>query len=328
MAEPQRILVTGASGFVGRHLMQALRTARPSATLIACATGDVAEADLVLPLDLLDLDSIAGCIADAQPDAIVHLAAQSVVPASFKDPDSTWRANVDGSRALAAGVMRLAPNALFLFASSAEAYGMTFHRGVPLDEDAPFAPGNPYAASKAAADIALGEMGLRGLRVLRLRLFNHTGAGQSDAFVVSAFAHQVARIEAGLQEPVLRVGALERWRDFLDVRDVCAAYVAALAHGAGIAPGTAINIASAKPKKIGDILGSMISRSNRRIEIRTDEARMRPTDIITTAGDSSRAGSLLAWTPVIPWDETVGWVLDDWRARVQAEASAEASVAS
>jgi GDP-4-dehydro-6-deoxy-D-mannose reductase len=262
-------------------------------------------------------------LIDTQPDALVHLAAQSFVPSSFTDPDLTWRINVDGTRTLAAAVMRLTPEALVLFASSAEAYGLTFQRGVPLDEDAAFAPANPYAASKAAGDIALGEMGLRGLKVLRLRLFNHTGAGQSDTFVVSAFAHQIARIEAGLQEPVVRVGALERWRDFLDVRDVCTAYTAALRHGSGIAPATAINVASSSPKKIGDILQAMVDRSAAAIEIKEDAARLRPTDVISTAGNSGRARRLLGWSPMISWDDTITWVLDDWRARVKAELSAK-----
>jgi GDP-4-dehydro-6-deoxy-D-mannose reductase len=252
---------------------------------------------------------------------VLHLAADSIVSTSFANPERTWRTNVDGTLALASAVMRLAPEALFLFASSAEAYGLSFQSGAPLDENAPFAPANPYAASKAAADIALGEMALRGLRVLRLRPFNHTGPGQSDAFVISSFARQIARIEAGLQEPVIRVGALERWRDFLDVRDVCAAYVAALARGMEIAPGTAINIASGVPRKIGDILALMIERAGLAIEVRADAARMRPTDVITTAGNADRAARLLGWSPTIRWDETVAGVLDDWRERTRRQAA-------
>jgi GDP-4-dehydro-6-deoxy-D-mannose reductase len=315
---PRRILVTGASGFVGGHLMPALRRAFPESLLVACSTeGSIPDADVVVPLDLLQRSSIEDCVAAAEPDALVHLAADSIVSSSFTDPERTWRTNVDGTLALAAAVMRSASGAVFLFASSAEAYGLSFQSGAALDEAAPFAPANPYAASKAAADIALGEMGLRGLRVLRLRPFNHTGPGQSDAFVVAAFARQIARIEAGLQEPVIRVGALERWRDFLDVRDVCAAYVAALARGADIAPGTAINIASGVPRKIGDILGGMIERSGLGIEIHAEAARMRPTDVITAAGNAGRAAELLGWRPAVAWEDTVDSVRDYWRAKVR-----------
>ena len=249
MTNPDRILVTGADGFVGRHLLRILRMAFPSAFLIGCAREPkIEEADLTLPLELLDSSSIAECLAKARADAVIHLAAATVVPESFADPMATWRINVDGTLALARMLIETAPETLLLYVSSAETYGLTFQRGEPLDEDAPFAPANPYAASKAAADLALGEMALRGLRVIRMRTANHTGAGQSDALVVPAFARQIARIEAGRQEPVIKVGALDRWRDFLDVRDVCAAYAAALAHD--VAPGTAFNIASGMPRRI------------------------------------------------------------------------------
>ena len=126
-------------------------------------------------------------------------------------------------------VAEASPAARFVHVSSAEIYGLSFQAGVPLTEEALPRPANPYAASKAAADIAIGEMALRGLKAVRMRPFNQTGPGQSDGFVVGAFAHQVARIAAGKQEPVIRTGALDRWRDFLDVRDVCEGYALALA---------------------------------------------------------------------------------------------------
>jgi GDP-4-dehydro-6-deoxy-D-mannose reductase len=316
MSSPSRILVTGADGFVGRYLLRALRGAFPSATLIACARElEMAEADQTLPLDLLSADSIADCLNAARPDAVVHLAAATVVPESFADPTMTWRVNVDGTLGLARMLVRTAPAALLLYISSAETYGLTFQRDVPLDEDAPFAPANPYAASKAAADLALGEMALRGLRVLRMRTANHTGPGQSDALVVPAFARQLARIEAGRQEPVLHVGALDRWRDFLDVRDVCAAYAAALSRGGDIAAGTAFNIASGTPRRIGDVLNALIARSAIAVDIKSDTARLRPTDVRSAVGNPARARAMLGWTPVVPWDETLDSVLADWRAR-------------
>lgn len=322
MSAPARILVTGADGFVGRHLLPALKAAFPSASLIACTQAPhLTGADATLPLDLLSTESIAGCLAHANADAIVHLAAATVVPESFADPGLTWRINVDGTLTLARLLMTRAPQTRLVFVSSAETYGLTFQRGVPLDEDAPFAPANPYAVSKAAADLALGEMALRGLKVVRMRTANHTGPGQSDALVVPAFARQIARIEAGKQEPVIQVGALDRWRDFLDVRDVCAAYAAALSHDVtahDLPPGTVFNIASGTPRRIGDVLDALVARSTVPVEIRTDAARLRPTDVVSAVADPARAKAALSWAPRIPWDETLNSVLADWRARTTA----------
>ncbi len=317
MSDPGRILVTGASGFVGRHLLPALRDAFPGARLIAASEGGmVGGADETLPLDLLDEAAIERCVDAARPDHVLHLAARSSVPESFADPRTTWRVNVDGTLILARAIQRVTPDARLVFVSSAEVYGLTYRRGVALDEDAALAPANPYAAAKAAADIALGEMALRGLKILRLRPVNHTGPGQSAAFVVPAFARQVARIEAGFQEPVVKVGALDRWRDFLDVRDVCAAYVATVSPGFDPPPGAVINIASGRPRRIGDILDALIARSRIAVGIESEPARMRPIDIPTAACDAGRAAEWLGWRPRIEWDETLDRVLDDWRARI------------
>jgi GDP-4-dehydro-6-deoxy-D-mannose reductase len=318
MNNPSRILVTGADGFVGGYLLRTLKLAFPSSFLIACATAPaVSGADLTLPLDLMDPESIAGCLRAAKADAVVHLAAAAIVSESFNDPGRTWRVNVDGTLCLAQMLMRTAPETLLVYISSAETYGLTFQRGVALDEDAAFAPANPYAASKAAADLALGEMALRGLRVIRMRPANHTGPGQSDALVVPAFAHQLARIEAGQQERVLRVGALDRYRDFLDVRDVCEAYAAALRHGRDLPAGAAFNIASGTPRRIGDVLDALIARTGLEIEVQTDAARLRPTDVIKAISSPARAKTMLGWAPLIPWDETLDSVLADWRKRVR-----------
>jgi GDP-4-dehydro-6-deoxy-D-mannose reductase len=317
MADPERILLTGASGFVGHHLIPALRIAFPKSRLIAASeSGEVAIADETLPLDLLDRNSIECCVSSARPDRIIHLAARASVSGAFVDPWQTWQINVDGTLRLAHTVGRVAPNALFIFISSAEIYGLTFQHGATLDEDATLAPANPYAASKAAADIALGEMALRGLKLLRLRPVNHTGPGQSDMFVAPAFARQIARIEAGLQEPVLRVGALDRWRDFLDVHDVCAAYVAALSGGLITPQGEAINIASGQPRRIGDILNAMIAYAGITVTIESEPRRMRSTDVLTASCNASRAAKLLGWEPRVPWETTLQSVLDDWRERI------------
>ncbi|WP_421988766.1 GDP-mannose 4,6-dehydratase [Roseococcus sp.] len=313
----KRILVTGASGFVGGHLRLALRAAFPEARLIATSHGEAVPGwDEVVSLDLLDPSSCAPAVERAAPDGIVHLAALAAVGESFKDPLRTWRANLFGTLALAEAVRERAGGALFVHASSAEVYGLSFQDGQPLAEDAPLRPTNPYAASKAAADIAIGEMSLRGLRGVRMRPFNHTGAGQADAFVVAAFARQAALIAAGRQEPVLRVGALERWRDFLDVADVCAGYVAALQAGDRLEPGAVFNLATGHPKRVGDILTDLLRLAGVAPRVEADEGRMRPTDVLRTQGDASAAARVLGWAPQVPWERTLATTLNDWKERI------------
>ena len=314
MKPDARILVTGAAGFVGGHARVALRAAFPAARLIAAihrrpATGwdESVAFDLANPRPVLER---------VAPDALLHLGAQSNVAASFRDVAATWEVNLTGSLSLGAAIMDVAPECRLIFASTGEIYGLSFQRGVALDEDAPLAPGNPYAAAKAAADIALGEMALRGLRVVRMRPLNHVGPGQSEGFAVAAFARQVARIEAGLQEPVLRVGALDRWRDFLDVRDVAAAYARALERWDALPNGVALNLASGTPRRIGDVLATLIARSGRDIRIEEAADALRPNDIVQSLGDAGRARQLLGWQPEIAWEATLDSVLADWRARV------------
>jgi GDP-4-dehydro-6-deoxy-D-mannose reductase len=246
---------------------------------------------------------------------VLHLAAQADVALGFRDPIGTWRTNVLGTVALGEAVLRVAPKASFIFASSGEVYGLGFRTGQPLGEDTPFTPANPYAASKAAADLAIGEMALRGLGATRIRAFTHTGPGQSPAFAIAAFARQVARIEAGLQEPVVCTGALDRWRDFLDVRDVCAAYVAVLRSGP--TPG-AFNVCSGTARRVGDVLEDLLALAGVSARVEQVPTLLRPTDVFRVEGDPSCAHRALGWAPVIPWEETLRSVLRDWRERVAA----------
>ena len=308
---PRRILVTGAGGFVGQHLMRALAAAFPT-TVLASAK-----------FDITDAAAVDAAIAEAPPDALVHLAAIAAIPAARADPDLAWRVNLGGTLNLARALLAHAPAATMVFASSADIYGASFRAGQPLAEDALPAPLNTYAATKAAADLALGAMAAEGLHVIRVRAFNHTGAGQAPAFVIPAFAEQVARIAAGLQPPVLRVGDLSAFRDFLDVRDVCAAYAACILHADALPPGTVLNLASGQPRRVGDVLQSLLDAAGVTAEVQTDSARLRPTDIPLAAGDAGLARRLLGWAPAVPWTQTVHDVLADWRARVQAGAASK-----
>ena len=306
----RRILVTGAGGFVGGHLTPALHAAFPASEVVGSG------------FDLADTASIDAEFAAVRPDACVHLAAISAVGDARADPAAAWRVNLHGTLAVARAILAHAPSCVLLFASTAEVYGRSFIGGRALDETAALAPTNLYGATKAAADLALGAMVGDGLRVLRVRPFNHTGPGQTPAFVAPAFARQVARIAAGLQPPVLQVGALDPLRDFLDVRDVCAAYVACLARADSLPSGAILNIASGVPRRVGDVLAELLALAGVEAQVATDQARLRPSEIPLALGDAGGAERLLGWSPQIAWSTTLADVLADWTARVRDEGSA------
>ncbi len=310
---PRRILVTGASGFVAVHLVPRLISAFPGAVLTLCGGGPG-----MVALDVTDAAAVDALVAAVQPEGCVHLAAVSAIPAARREPDLAWRVNLHGTLALARAVLRHAPACCFLYVSSADIYGRSFRAGAALDERAVPAPMNTYGATKAAADLAVGAMAAEGLRAVRLRPFNHTGPGQSEAFVVPAFARQVARVAAGLQPPLLQVGALDPFRDFLDVRDVCDAYVACLARRDGLEPGAILNIASGMPRRIGGVLDDLLRLAGVQAQPETGAGLLRPAEIPTASGDAALARRLLDWAPRIAWEDTLRDVLADWGTRVRA----------
>lgn len=314
-----RVLVTGASGFVGGHVLPALRAAFPAARLIAGVHRRAVQGwDDSITLPFGDEAGLRVALATARPDAVLHLAAQANVAASFEDPAATRAANTDGTLKLARAMLAVVPECRLVFASTGEVYGLSFRDG-PAREDTPFQPTNPYAEAKAAADTALGVMAGEGLRVLRMRPLNHVGPGQSRGYVLTDFARQVALFEAGRPEhPTLQVGALDRWRDFLDVRDVCAGYARALARFDALENGLAFNLASGIPRRVGDMLEALLALAGIRPRIEEAATALRPHDVIRTEGDAGRAAELLGWAPRIAWNDTLVAVLDDWRMRVAA----------
>lgn len=306
---PRRILVTGAAGFVGGHLLPVLEAAFPGAVIARSR------------FDLRDHEAMEQEIRADPPDACIHLGAISAIPAAQNKPDAAWQINLHGTISLARTLLTEAPQCTMLFSSTADAYGRSFQAGHPVTEETALAPANTYGATKAAADLALGAMVGEGLRVIRVRPFNHTGPGQSPAFVVAAFARQVALIAAGRQAPVMKVGALDPLRDFLDVRDVCAAYVLCLERADDLPPGIILNIASGIPRRIGSILDDLQAIAGTSATVEIDRARLRPSDTPTASGDSSVARSLLGWMPRMTWEQTLTDVFNDWRGRIASEPS-------
>jgi GDP-4-dehydro-6-deoxy-D-mannose reductase len=303
MTNPGRVLITGAAGFVGRHLQATLRQHWPGIDLLTPET------------DIRDRAALTTLIRETTPATIIHLAAIASVMQVAQAQDEAWQVNLHGTLNLGHAILAHAPTCQLIFASSADTYGATFRAGLALDETAPLAPVNIYGATKAAADLALGSLAPHGLRVVRLRPFNHIGPGQSADYVIASFARQIARIQAGAQDPVLKVGRLDTWRDFLDVRDVCAAYAACIGARDDLAPGTILNIASGTPRRIGAVLDEMIALAG--IEAHVEEAAplVRATDIVRACGNAAQAATALGWAPVHGWGETLTDILADWRQR-------------
>ncbi len=283
-----RIWITGAAGFVGRRLTQRL----------------VAAGHTVIGVDreveITDAPRVARSLASARADAIVHLAALSSPARSLREPEPAARVNYWGTRAVLAAAQREAPRARVLLVTSGEVYGSSALGAAPFREDDALAPRTPYARSKACADLLGARYAERGLDVVRVRPFNHTGPGQAPVFVAPAFARQVAAIAAGRGEPRIAVGNLASVRDFLDVEDVVDAYQRLLDRGV---PADAYNVASGIGRRIADLLDALIELAGANCKIEVDPERVRPTD--TSVGDASRLRAVTGWQPRVPWRETL-----------------------
>lgn len=313
----QRMLLTGANGFVGRRLTAALIDRFPDARIIRTdRSGSADGPGEARALDILDPAAVDALIADVKPTVVVHLAALAAVQDSLRDPRATWQVNVMGTLEMVMAVQRHTPDCHFVYISSAEVYGRTAFSGNPVMEEMALQPANPYAASKAAADLLVREAAMRGLFATLVRPFNHTGPGQDDRFVIPAFCSQIARIEKGLQPPELLVGELNDERDFLSADDVVDLYVKIIEAGGNLPPGLVLNAASGQSRRIGDILDSILAASSAKITVKVDPARLRKTRVPRIVGDASRAQDVLGWKPVKPFDTMLRETLDYWRGRV------------
>jgi GDP-4-dehydro-6-deoxy-D-mannose reductase len=314
-----RVLITGARGFVAPLVAQALREAHGRSVELVGASRDgdaPQDFDRAVALDVTSPERCEALIAAERPEAVVHLAGVAAPREASADPRAAWRVNVEGTLDLARAVLSCAPRARFVFAGSGAVYGDTALAGRPLDEEATLRPVDDYASTKAAADLALGAMAKRGLDVVRMRPFNHTGPGQSEAFVAPAFAMQIARIEAGLTPSTMMVGDLDAERDFLDARDVAHAYGLAADPALRLAPGEILNLCSGAPLRVGGLLERLLALSPARVDVEVDPARLRPGDPRLVVGDPSKAARLLGWAPRHAFGDTLRDLMEDCRRRV------------
>jgi GDP-4-dehydro-6-deoxy-D-mannose reductase len=318
-----RILITGASGFAGRHLVELCE--REGAEVVGLGrggppAGGPAPGGGWLSADLRDAGATARALRDARPERVVHLAAQASVAESWRDPRGTIGANVDSTLNLLEAVAAGAPDARVLVAGSSEQYGPVAPERLPVTEHEPFRPQNPYAVSKCACDLLAGFFAdASRVDAIRARPFNHAGPGQHERYAMSSFARQIAAAEAGggAGTVVVTTGNTAPRRDFTDVRDVVRAYWLLLERAG---PG-AYNVCSGRSLSVADILAGLAARTPLEVEQRTDPALLRDNEVMEIRGSRDRATELTGWEPQVPIERTFEDVLDWWRAQLAGSAA-------
>lgn len=328
-----RILLTGIAGFAGSHLAEYLLgdVVRQEAGATPEIHGIIHRHDrriqhlrarLILHRgDLRNGLWVNDVVQTVQPDYVLHLAAWSDVGGSWQQPWTTYELNIHCQLNLMEALRRWAPECRTLVVTSNEVYGLLNPDDLPVDEETPFRPNSPYGVSKVAQDMmALQYWHSHHLPTVRVRSFNHIGPGQSDDFVASAFARQIAEIEAGRREPCVTVGNLDAQRDFTDVRDVVRAYWAALRLGS---PGEVYNLGRGEAHSVRWVLETLLAMTPVQVEIVTDPARLRPSDVPVSLCDNRRLAAATGWRPAIDVQRSLADLLDGWRRRVRQSATGD-----
>lgn len=320
-AHPQRILVTGASGFVGHYLLSALRPQYPTASIFTTAlhqppAGREVPGASILMADMRNVDAVRSVISEVRPDLIFHLAGQASVAEAWADPAETLAINAGGAINLFEALRAFAPEARTLLVGSGEQYGPVPPEESPIPEQHPQHPINPYAVSKAAQElVGLQYAAAYGLDVVCVRAFNHFGPYQSAAFVIASFARQIAAAELELSPPRILVGNLSAQRDFLPVQDVVRAYLA-LAHSGR--SGDVYNVGSGVPRAIADMLAMLVARANQDVQVIVDPARLRPVDAPLVYADISHLREDTGWHPACDFETALVETLNYWRAALRS----------
>jgi len=316
------ILITGATGFVGSHLVEYILKNHLEYEVLGMRrwkskTNETAYENPqinYIDCELRNFNQVDEILQTIKPVKIFHLAAQSFVPTSWKAPQETLETNIIGQCNLLESALKLKPMPVIQIAGSSEEYGLIKPNETPITEKQPLRPLSPYAVSKIGQDF-LGYQYFKsyGLPVIRTRAFNHTGPRRGEQFVCSNFAKQIAMIEKKKKKPVIEVGDLTSIRDFTDVRDIVRAYWLATEK---CQHGKIYNIASGKGIQISEVLKILLSFSAQKIQIKTDPARLRPSDVKILIGNATRFRKATGWKPEIPFKKTMQDLLEYWRINV------------
>jgi len=314
-----RALITGVSGFVGSHLAEYL-LAETDWEISGTVYGpydnirQVCDRLKPYPAELSRLPVVEFVLEQTHPDIIFHLAAMAVTGSSWRDPAATLQINMSMQANILQAVVNLKLDSRVIVVGSSEEYGAVPEKELPVNESAPFRPLNPYAVSKVGQDmLGLQYYLSHGIDTVRVRPFNHIGPRQRLGFVSSDFASQIARIEAGLQAPVMRVGHLGAERDFTDVRDVVRAYHLLALHGNS---GEVYNVGSGHSYAVREVLDTLLLYSTASVRVEQDPERMRPSDIPRVVCDYRKLHACTGWEPRISFEESLADVLAYWRAQV------------
>lgn len=316
MSPLRRVLITGATGFIGRHLCAVARD-RGAEVCGLARRGPFPAGVRGFECDVTDRAGLASVLETCRPDGIFHLAA--IAPGrGASSPEDMLHVAVQGTQRLLNAAREIVPAARILVASSSGIYGTPADPARPISETAPLQPASTYALSKAAQDLLAAQFHRQhGLHTVCVRPFNLTGPGEPPGLVCAALARRIARIAAGRDEPVVPAVTLATVRDFCDVRDVAAGCWDALVHGV---PGEAYNLCSGTGRRIGDVLDTLLTLAGRP-ELRVVETQPVPPPgaILAQTGDAARLRAVSGWAPAIPFERSLGDVLADWRGRIESE---------
>jgi GDP-4-dehydro-6-deoxy-D-mannose reductase len=320
--EPSCVLITGGTGFVGTHLIQFLKPRGSRIVVISSGGGSEKEPDVeYYEADIRREEAVKTIVRQVRPDRIYHLAGVSAVDVSWKDPRLTYEVNVLGARNVFEAAMKLPKPPKILNVSTSQVYAAS---NQPLDEDSPIRPDNPYAASKAMAELLVAEYRREAAGgIITARPFNHTGPGQTPNFVLPSLAKQFAEMELGLRPAKLTLGNIAVKRDFTDVRDVVAAYCMLLERGR---ISDVYNVCSGTAVWLADIVALFQAVSGVQADVVSDLARMRPAEASETTGDAGKIRNETGWTPKIDLKKTIADLLDYWRDRTRATKSTSTGV--
>jgi GDP-4-dehydro-6-deoxy-D-mannose reductase len=311
----RRILITGGTGFAGPHLIRCLKPSGAKLIVVSSRSPLTQEAGVdYCKADIRNGDDIAAVARAANPDQIYHLAGISSVAASWNDPRRTFDVNVIGSCNVLEAAMRLPSPPRILNVSTAQVYSPS---DSALTETSAILPDNPYAATKAMAELLMVQYqkSVSG-GIITARAFNHTGPGQLPTFVLPSFAKQLAEIEAGLRPPLLKVGNVNVVRDFTDVRDVVVAYCEILDQGT---IGEVYNVCSGRPVLLADVVKEFQKNCRVPVRVEVDEVRFRRGEVLQMAGDPAKINRATGWRPQISLEDTIRDLLAYWRASVKGE---------